>query len=134
MTHRHINHPWAWFLAGERAARDHHRRLSSRRDRASSALGRYLASAFKRWQRNRTIAALESLDDWMLDDIGITRAEVPRIAAEVVGNSVPSQTTLEQEMAALSNVRRAATGNDSDHSRNSTAVGVRNKEEWYGTR
>ena len=133
MTQRNINHPGACFLAGEQAAGDHHRRPPSRRDRASSALRRYLASAFQSWQRHRTIAALESLDDWMLDDIGITRAEIPLIAAEVVDNSLPSQTAFEQETRAQGNVYRGPTGDRGDPVRNSTAVRGRNKEAQHGT-
>lgn len=133
MTHRNIKHPWAWFLTGEQAVRDHHRRPAPRRDRASSALGRYLASAFRSWQRNRTIAALESLDDWMLDDIGITRAEIPRVAAEVVGRSLPSQTTLEQVIPPQGNVRPHAAG-DSAADRKGNSGGVRKQEMRHGTR
>jgi uncharacterized protein YjiS (DUF1127 family) len=133
MTHHNINHPLAWFLAGEQAAHDHHRRPLSL-DRARRAFGRHLTSAFRRWQRNRTIAALQSLDDWMLDNIGITRAEIPRVAAEVVGNSLPSQTTLEQHMPPHGNARPHATGDSGVAARNGNAGGVRNEEVHHGTR
>ncbi len=33
----------------------------------------------RRWRRQRMIAALESLNDWTLADIGIARCDIPRL-------------------------------------------------------
>lgn len=38
-----------------------------------------LLGALQRWQRRRAAAALQNLDDRLLDDIGITRNDIPRI-------------------------------------------------------
>lgn len=43
--------------------------------------------AVHRWQQRRTIAALSRLDDRHLDDIGIARNDIPRIARTLVGRA-----------------------------------------------
>lgn len=40
--------------------------------------------AVRRWQRGRIIAELSRLDDQHLDDIGIARNDIPRIARKMV--------------------------------------------------
>jgi uncharacterized protein YjiS (DUF1127 family) len=43
----------------------------------------------RRWQVNRTAAALENLSDRLLADIGVTRSEIPEIAPRAT-ERVPS--------------------------------------------
>jgi len=42
-------------------------------------LGRLLRLGFQRWQRQRAIAQLQRLSDWQLEDIGISRNDIPRV-------------------------------------------------------
>lgn len=44
-------------------------------------LGRVWQAAIRRWQRRRMIAALEAMDDRLLRDIGILRADIPHMVA-----------------------------------------------------
>ena len=46
-------------------------------------LGRHASRSLRRWQITRTVAALESLSDEVLDNIGISRADIPAIAFKV---------------------------------------------------
>lgn len=48
-----------------------------------AGLSRYASSSLRRWQARRTVAVLESLEDDILEDIGIARAEIPAIALKV---------------------------------------------------
>ena len=47
--------------------------------------------AVQRWQRSRAIAALHLLDDRQLEDIGITRNDIPRIAEGLFESSARGQ-------------------------------------------
>lgn len=67
----------------------------SPRPKARGSIRDFIAASFVRWQRHRMIAALESLDDMLLDDIGITRAEIPQIATQVVCPRKPKSTCSE---------------------------------------
>ncbi|MGO4558256.1 DUF1127 domain-containing protein [Mesorhizobium sp. 2RAF21] len=49
-----------------------------RQPRATVAL--LFLRAIQRWQRNRAMAALEGLDDRILEDIGVARNEIPQLA------------------------------------------------------
>jgi len=40
--------------------------------------------AVHRWQRNRSINALSRLDDWQLEDIGISRNDIPRVVEGLI--------------------------------------------------
>ena len=42
-------------------------------------LQKITAALFKNWQRRRTILVLDSLNDQLLADIGIGRAEIPQV-------------------------------------------------------
>ncbi|TNF19758.1 MAG: DUF1127 domain-containing protein [Rhodobacteraceae bacterium] len=55
-----------------------HPTLSHRLDSHSgdSALRTWFRAAYRRWQRNKMIAAFESLDDATLRDIGVYRSEI----------------------------------------------------------
>jgi uncharacterized protein YjiS (DUF1127 family) len=52
-----------------------------------TAVSSFFAQGFRRWQRVRAIRALEMLDDRLLEDIGIARNEIPRIAEGLLGMS-----------------------------------------------
>ena len=43
-------------------------------------------TALRRWQKRRTIRALERLSDWVLADIGISRGEIPRVVDSLVAD------------------------------------------------
>lgn len=45
----------------------------------TSVVARLLQRAIRNWQRNRAAAALQNLDDRLLEDIGIIRNDIPRI-------------------------------------------------------
>ncbi|WP_112323025.1 DUF1127 domain-containing protein [Oceanibium sediminis] len=45
--------------------------------------GSWLSRAFQRWQRGRLVAVLSAMDDRLLQDIGIERADIPRRADEL---------------------------------------------------
>ena len=51
--------------------------------RLREALGERFRQVLRRWRARRTAAELESLDDAVLRDIGITRAEIPAVALRV---------------------------------------------------
>ena len=48
-----------------------------------SALGRMLIDGFRRWQRQKAIAQLQTLDDRQLEDIGIARNDIPRVVGRL---------------------------------------------------
>jgi uncharacterized protein YjiS (DUF1127 family) len=50
-----------------------------------------LLRALQRWQRRRAGAALHSLDDRLLEDIGITRNDIPRIVERLFRPSEQGQ-------------------------------------------
>ncbi|WP_367717112.1 DUF1127 domain-containing protein [Nitratireductor sp. GISD-1A_MAKvit] len=56
-----------------------HRLGQSNRDGISGRLRRLAQKAVRNWQRRRMIAALRAMDDSLLDDIGVSRNEIPRI-------------------------------------------------------
>ena len=51
-------------------------------------LYRKMLQVFKGWQRRKTIAALDELDDWILDDIGLCRSQIPVAVDEIIGSDV----------------------------------------------
>lgn len=54
--------------------------------RISAALSRRASTALRRWQKRRTIRALERLSDWALNDIGLSRGEIPRFVDDLVAD------------------------------------------------
>lgn len=46
-----------------------------------SFLVRWFNAAVRNWKRRKMIAALRAMDDRLLRDIGILRADIPRVAA-----------------------------------------------------
>ena len=58
----------------------------------SSAGGRFqpihrrLKASMRRWERRKTLRALERLSDWVLRDIGVSRADIPRLAEDLIAD------------------------------------------------
>ena len=61
--------------------------------RIMERLGSHFHQALRRWQAQRTAAALENLDDDVLRDIGITRGEIPALALRVTAPVGPPAVT-----------------------------------------
>jgi uncharacterized protein YjiS (DUF1127 family) len=77
---------------------------------AGRALGR-LVARLAAWRRYRVaLAELQALDPRMLGDIGITRAEIPRVAAGLWApeTAVPAATAPVQGKPGNDNARQAA--------------------------
>lgn len=55
--------------------------------------GSHLRRALLHWQVGRTEAALYSLDDHVLRDIGITRWEIPAVARRVTAPAIRGSST-----------------------------------------
>lgn len=55
--------------------------------------GSHLRRTLLHWQVGRTEAALYSLDDHVLRDIGITRAEIPAVARRVTAPAMREAST-----------------------------------------
>ncbi len=58
--------------------------------RLMERFGAWFDRAMRRWQAGRTAAALDRLDDDVLKDIGITRAEIPAFAHRVTAAEPPA--------------------------------------------
>lgn len=43
-------------------------------------------TTIRRWRKRRTLRAFERLDDRILDDIGLSREELPRVVDDLVGD------------------------------------------------
>lgn len=56
-----------------------HKFGQSNRDRIPGRLRRLARNVVRNWQRRRMIAALRAMDDNLLDDIGISRNDIPRV-------------------------------------------------------
>ena len=61
--------------------------LDWRAAKVTDAIARRASSAFRRWERRRTIRALEGLNDWVLKDMGISRGEIPRFVDSINGDN-----------------------------------------------
>jgi uncharacterized protein YjiS (DUF1127 family) len=63
------------------SAYEHSSRAAPQRTghRPRVTVGQFLLRAMQRWQRGRATAELHRLDDRQLDDIGITRNDIPRV-------------------------------------------------------
>lgn len=51
-------------------------RPSRKRAKAEGVFRKWVRAAYRNWQRNKMIAAFESLDDATLRDIGVHRSEI----------------------------------------------------------
>jgi uncharacterized protein YjiS (DUF1127 family) len=47
--------------------------------KGGSAFGHWLGVATRHWQRRKMIASLEAMDDWLLRDIGVDRADIRKV-------------------------------------------------------
>ncbi len=52
---------------------------------AQGRFNQWLTTSFRRWQKHRTTAALQQLDDRMLADIGLQREDIPSMATLLTG-------------------------------------------------
>ncbi|WP_291731454.1 DUF1127 domain-containing protein [Leisingera sp. F5] len=59
-------------------ARAHQKRAAA----GGSGLRRMLRAAVRQWKRRRMIAALQSMDDRLLRDIGVYRSDIQSLVAE----------------------------------------------------
>lgn len=50
----------------------------------AAALGRRVKASLHHWQKHRAVRTLEQLDDWTLNDIGLSRNEIRRFVGDVV--------------------------------------------------
>lgn len=57
-------------------------RAHQKRAEASGAIRRMLRAAVRQWKRRRLVAALQSLDDRLLRDIGVYRGDIQSLVAE----------------------------------------------------
>jgi len=72
---------------------------------ADPGLVRRLAGGIvRRWQHRRTIAAMEAMEDWVLRDIGLDRADIP--------GAVAGLTDRELRMNPLAQARDRKSGRD----------------------
>lgn len=56
-----------------------------------AALGQRVKAVLHYWQRHRAVRTLQELDDWTLNDIGLTRNEIRRFVGDVL---VPAPRTV----------------------------------------
>ncbi len=57
--------------------------------RPSGARPGLLAALSRAWRRHQSIAQLRSLSDWMLDDIGIERGQIPETVDRLLAQGEP---------------------------------------------
>ncbi len=50
--------------------------------REAGPFRRWMANAMRKWQRRRMIAIFNAMDDRLLSDVGIARADISRVVAE----------------------------------------------------
>ena len=73
----------------------------------SALIRRRLGAALRFWHKRRTVRTLERLSDRVLDDIGVARAEIPRIAAALVADDPRPAALARNAMMAGHGERRA---------------------------
>ncbi|MBB3064327.1 DUF1127 domain-containing protein [Limibacillus halophilus] len=74
-------------------------------------LRKIIAALVKSWQRRRTIMVLDSLNDQLLADIGIRRAEIPQVVDAMLQNRAkiaPSQPLVAPLETPRDHLRQAA--------------------------
>lgn len=96
--------------AGSRSVSQHSEALAPRMQHAGRRFLRYCKHAFARIQKGRTETVLMRLSDATLRDIGITRGEIPHIAAVVSGlvpaSSCPGKNTMSPRRSRSRNARQ----------------------------
>lgn len=60
--------------------------LAAGRRERGGALARFIRTSIRRWQKRRTIMALEGLSDWMLNDIGLRRSDIPQAVEDLIAD------------------------------------------------
>lgn len=55
---------------------------------------RWVGQALRRWRMRRAVAELERLDDDVLRDIGITRAQIPSLALRMTAPPATATTSI----------------------------------------
>jgi uncharacterized protein YjiS (DUF1127 family) len=50
----------------------------------AAALGQRVKAALHHWEKRRAVRTLQELDDWTLNDIGLTRNEIRRFVGDVL--------------------------------------------------
>ena len=91
---------YAYFIANYSPFKSAHPSLKPAGSSAQpGALRRLMRSAVLGWQRQRTIAALQELDDYVLRDIGLHRDEIPLIVKRMQADTLPKNTSLKHQHA-----------------------------------
>lgn len=72
---------------------------------ALASAGRFFKAAAARWQKHRTIRALDQLSDYMLHDIGVTRGEIPRLVDEIFSDDIRPASLLATDTTTAQNHR-----------------------------
>lgn len=67
-----------------------------------------VSRAVERWHRNQAAAALHRLDDRQLEDIGISRNDIPRVVAGLVAPNIETSTQDARISAHAARLLRAA--------------------------
>jgi uncharacterized protein YjiS (DUF1127 family) len=65
---------------------------SSRRTGFRATVADLISRAANRWHRSQAAAALHRLDDRQLEDIGISRNDIPRVVAGLVPSNIETST------------------------------------------
>ena len=65
---------------------------SFRRSGFRATAADFISRATQRWQRGRAAAELHRIDDRQLEDIGISRNDIPRVVAGLVPSSIETST------------------------------------------
>ncbi|MEX1205758.1 MAG: DUF1127 domain-containing protein [Dongiaceae bacterium] len=77
-------------------------RLAGAAGTAVAAAARSATDAVRRWRRRRTaLYALMALDDRMLKDIGVSRAEIPGLVDDLLRSRVPDRAPVPAEIEAV---------------------------------
>ena len=67
-----------------------------------------VSRAVRRWHRRKAAAVLHRLDDSQLEDIGISRNDIPRVVASLVTSDVERSLESSRNGAYAARVREAA--------------------------
>ena len=81
---------------------------SSRRAGFRATVTDLISRAAQRWHRGQAAAALHRLDDRQLEDIGISRNDIPRVVAGLVPSNIETSTQNARISAHAARLLRAA--------------------------
>ena len=82
--------------------------VSSPRPGFGATVAGLFSRAVKRWHRSQAAAALHRLDDRQLEDIGISRNDIPRVVAGLVPSNIETSTQDARISAHAARLLRAA--------------------------